>query len=250
MHDGRFFGDECEEDDEFGDATGEELLFLQQSVFYQAARVGINFLWISDKNINWALSTAKWYDMVAGKDPKESPDASCWLREAYVRSMFGDGQIRTWKNFERMLMQRDVEGATTVATVKYNLNSKSNSGRKDPNRMYEYSARRTDAANGQKKMIFLLDREFEQSLKGRTQVKITYLDNSKAKWNLNVSAFPVVLKYGTVEGLNDSKWKTVTFTINQIIKKGALNNEASLLVELDGNEDVTIKHVRVLRLKE
>lgn len=250
MHDGRIFSDESEEDDEFGDATGEELTFLQQSVFYQAARVGINFLWVNEKNIDWAIGTAKWYDLVAGKGPKESPDASCWLREAYVRSMFGDKQIRTWKNFERMLMQRDIEGAKTVATVKYNLNSKSNNGRKDPNRMYEYSARRTDAAKGQKKMIFLLDRDFEQSLKGRTQVKITYLDNSKAKWNLHVSVFPVALKFGTVEGLNDSKWKTVTFTIDQIIKKGALSNDASLIIELAGNEDVTVNHVRVVRLDE
>ncbi|WP_319501304.1 hypothetical protein [uncultured Draconibacterium sp.] len=248
FHDGRIFGDESEETDEFGVASDEEIRFMQQSIFYQAARVGINFLWVSEKNISLAPKVADWYCMVAGKGPTESPDASCWLREAYVRSIYGDKKIRTWKNFERLLMQRDMEGAKTLPVEKYNLNGDNNKGKKDPSRMYEYSARRTDTANGQTKMIFILNDEFEQSLKGNSQIKITYLDNTSSEWNLLVSTKNGTSKFGTIKGKNDGKWKTITFSVEDKINKGSLGNGASFIIDVKNRKDLTVKHARVIRM--
>jgi hypothetical protein len=65
---------------------------------------------------------------------------------------------------------------------------------------------------------------------------------------LSVSTRPDALKFGTVKGENDGKWKTATFLVNKPIRNGSLNNEESFFIELAGDQDITVKHVRVVRI--
>jgi hypothetical protein len=245
--DGRIFSDENEETDEFGAARGRELAVMARSPYFRAAQVGMNFLWVTAKTIAWAggdEGIAKWFTLVAGKGPRESPDAACWLREARVRGL-GSDQPRPWKNLERMLLQRDLPGAMSVPDERYNLAYVQLKDRADPG---EFTARRTDVANGQRRLAFRLDHEFRASLGGPVQIKVHYRDQTTATWTIRVATTggaSVDLEH--VTGRGDGGWRTATFVCEPPFAPGALGPEVDFAVQVVAGGDVTVRYVRVIR---
>lgn len=245
--DGRIFSDENEETDEFGRAAGKELAVMVRSPYFRAAQVGINFLWVSPATIDWVggeEGIGKWYTLVAGKRPAESPDAACWLREARVRGLDGP-EPRPFKNMERMLLQRDRPGAQSVPDELYDLAYVQLKDRADTR---EFTARRTDVARGQPALAFLLDREFRRSLRHPVQIKVHYLDKTKGRWTVRMAvAGGTTVDLGTVESRGDKKWRTATFTTEAAFVPGALGSEVDFTVQVLAGGDVTVRYVRVVR---
>lgn len=250
LRDGRYFGDENEEDDEFGTASGRELAFAARTPYFRAAQAGINFLWVSAKTIAWAgggEGIPGWYARVAGKGPKEAPDAACWLREAYVRGL--DGNFKSslpWKNLEHLLFQCDVEGARAVPAERYEMPYVSLKDRQKP---HEFTARRTDCAAGQNAIAFSLEPAFRASLDGAAQIKVHFLDNSRARWTVRTAAAGGRTRdLGVVEGRGDGRWKTATFEMPDAFATGALGKDIDFLVRALEGGDVTVRLVRVVRM--
>ncbi len=243
--DGRYYGDENEEDDEAGGAKGEALRFAVETPYFRAAQLGMRFLWVSTRTIEWAPEIAKWYTLTAGKRPAEAPDAVCWLREATVRlRLEGDIAPYAWKNLEHLLFQRDLDGARTVAARKLDLPYTSMKLREDPS---EFSARRTDAKSGQREMVFFLHPEFRDSIAGAAQLQVYFLDDAAAVWEARVSTAAGERVLGPVRGAADGAWKTASFEIDSPIRPGALRDGADLLLRVEGPEDVTVQRVRIVK---
>lgn len=244
--DGRCFSDEAEEDDEWGNEPFTRNLAAQSS-YFRAAQVGLNYLWISPTTLGWAGGAEGipgWFRLVAGKGPRDSPDAACWLRQASVRGL-GSDLSRPWKNMERMLMQRDIPGAITVATNRVAMPYVSNKARDDTD---EFLARRTDLAHGQDRIAFRLDPVFKRSLRYPVLIKVTYLDDTPATWTVRAAtAGGGSADLGTVIGNNDDAWRTATFVLKQPFSPGTLGADVDFAIVATGTENVTVRYVRVVR---
>ena len=249
LRDGRYFGDENEETDEFGDAKGRELDVAVRSPYFRAAQVGINYLWVTRQTVEWAggaKGIPGWFVNVAGKGPAESPDAACWLRETLVRGL-GTPAPRPWKNLERMLGQRDVPGARSVPTERYAMPYVSLKVREDPG---EFTARRTDRAGGQRALAFALEPAFRASLAGPVQIKVTYLDHAKTTWTVRSVSGGKLADLGIVHGRGDGAWRTATFATDEPPSAGAWGQGMDFAIHALGDADVTVRFVRVVRLNE
>jgi hypothetical protein len=120
-----------------------------------------------------------------GKTARDAPDAWCYLRESYVP----DRPNRNWKkampvkNFERWLYQRDAEGARATPAEKVEVPRQMFEYHKK--HLYDYTARRTHVARGQRLISFGLDDAFLSGGPHGVAVKITYLDRENAEWALS-----------------------------------------------------------------
>lgn len=246
MHDGRYFGDE-DETNEFEAATGEARAIVARSPYFRAAQVGLNFLWVSRETLEWVggdEGIARWYSLVAGKGPLQSPDAACWLREARIRLLTGP-EAAPWKNMERMLLQRDVEGARTVPAglVKMPYVQLMVRGKSE-----EYTARRTDVANGQTRIAFRLDPDFKASLAGPVTIRVHFHDNARSIWRVVVSgADGRAIDLGSVTGRGDGAWRTASFDCDRMMVPGVWSDPSDFSVEAESGGDVTVRYVRVVR---
>ncbi len=260
LRDGRLWSDENEETDEYDqwpagttDAQKADALPLAtRSPYFRAAQAGLNFLWVSPNTISWAGGNAgipNWFRLVAGKGPEESPDAAVWLREAKVRGLFGDysdDTAQTWKNFERLLMQRDVPGAMTQPAHSMIMPYVS---LKHRTAYEEALARRTDLATQNPAIAFQLDAAFKASLVYPVQIKVHYLDAAPAStWTVRVSTSNgVVHSLGTVVGEGMGAWRTATFDCDVPFIPGALSGDTDFDLHVADGGDLTVRYVRVVR---
>jgi hypothetical protein len=294
LRDGRYWGDENEEYDEykdpFGDGgnddgdllgKGKERDLAYRSSFFRAAQVGMNFLWtrsaissnpnrhgavqyasnnnptgsstVEDFDPDGPASVPLWFTRVAGKGPAESPDAAIWLREAEVRLIPGQPNPTTWKNFERLVMQRDILGANSQPSERYYMpyvSLKINSG--NPDDFREYTARSTNIGANQRKLAFKLDSGFRESLGNQSVlIKVHFLDKTNnATWQVDVAkgtGTPITI--GSVTESGDNKWKTATFTLSSA--DAPMQPDAAgmdfYIHKPGGSADVTVRYVRVVR---
>jgi len=112
-----------------------------------------------------------------GRTVEDAPDAWCELRESRIR--VGDRE-RPVKNFERWLVQRDRPGARTVPALPAVY-----AGAPD---VPEWTARRTDVANGSAAIELALDDRFLADGPHDVAIKVTYADAGEAAWELAVPA--------------------------------------------------------------
>lgn len=289
LRDGRYFGDENEarEYNPNGNPGAnppvppipqDVLDVYTRAPYFRAAQIGMNFLWVSNNTITWAThepatgaGVPKWFTLVAGKGPQQSPDAACWLQETQVKAASsGSPQtIAPWKNLERMLMQRDIEGANTVADEKVDFrytDAQGNAGTVDvqgidDNNRHVFRARRTNVGAGQRNIAFTLERDFRESLVYPVQIKITYRDKTNALWSVRQAvAGNTTVELGTVQGegagLVDPLWRTATFTVSQPFVPGALDVAGAPYGDIDfvvqvaegQTEDVSVQFARVVRV--
>lgn len=120
-----------------------------------------------------------------GQTVKSAPDAWCYLRESYVPgARVGKPGLKAApvKNFERWLFQRDADGARTIPAERVEIPKQMFEFARD--RLYEFTARRTDAASGQRQIRLALADEFLAGGPHPVAVKITYLDRGGAVWRL------------------------------------------------------------------
>ena len=247
LRDGRYFGDE-NETIEFAGSKGEVDAVLARSPYFRAVQVGLNFLWVSRETLDWVgegESIARWYTLLAGKGPADSPEAACWLREASVRGLTGP-EAAPWKNMEHLLMQRDVPGAMSVGDE---LHAMPYVQLKDRKNTAEYTARRTDLARGQDRMAFRLEAGFKSALTYPVQIKVHYRDKTRALWTVSIPAADGrMVDLGTVQGRGDQVWRTATFTVREPLFSGPSGGETDFAVRVLSGGDVTVRYVRVVKL--
>jgi len=214
---------------------------LSESSLMRAAQLGMKYLWTSREFINTAPEMFRWWTLIAGKGPKESPDAVCWLREDY----FWKGKRTiSWKNFERLLYQRDFADAGTRPAVKIERPAVSS----DPAGIhYDYGARATDVDNGFDKMLFFLEKEFKEALNSDLFIKVTFYDDSAAKWVLEVPSPTGRASSDIVGNVNDKNWKTVTFHLRKPAENKYLEHNADFSLRVVSGGDLTVKFVRVVK---
>lgn len=299
LRDGRYWGDENEEDDEYDDPThvpapdknyvrrplppGEAHELAYRSSFFRAAQLGMNFLWTENGPIDWAGNSdglftndplPTWFIAVAGKGPTESPDAACWLREAQIRYLplppYQDQTLKPteknhptqpWKNFERMLMQRDVPGAITrgAAWMLMPKVSLKKENPRQPREFAEFTARATNvtASPSQRSIAFRLEPEFKTSLgHSAVLIKVTYLDDTHATWEVRIAkgALPPV-SAGRLDQSGMGGWKTATFTVDAATLpfvpgdgSSPLGDDVDFSLHVpSGSSDLTVRYVRVVR---
>ena len=185
----------------------------------------------------------RWVEFSLGKTPQTSPDAWCWLREGYLAKWHNYQPI---KNFERWLLQRDMEpdGTTIpvekldISMLKYNYAS---------GKGYEFHARRTDQATGNRYIYFRSDPKFISGGPYKVLLKVTYLDTPKTEWCIEYTGENGVSRSESVVTTGSNEWKTVTFGIPDIRFSDAFQN-MDFRIALLGSVDVTVKLVRLIKL--
>lgn len=225
------------------DKAAAEQTHMTESAIMRMAQLGMNYAWTSKEFLTYAPRMFQWWTQTARKNPWESPDAACWLRQdtVYVKAHAAAYPI---KNFERFLYQRDQAGAQTVPALPVNRAAFWN----DPSgQHFDYSARATDVVNGSDKMIFSLESGFLNTLNAPFTIKITYFDNNASQWVLEVPSGGSYLPSATITGASDDTLKTVTFTINSIPDNTDLDDNCFFRLRVLNDQDLTIKFARVIK---
>lgn len=198
-----------------------------------------NFIWAEGGRDLMDPPLLCYVSLELGKNRRNAPDAWCYLRESVV----GWGKrARAVKNFERWLHQRDRPGCRTVATEKVAVQKQRG---RSPQHQYDFTARRTDRANGQTAIGFALDDAFLAGGCHRMAVKITYRDRGNARWAL---AYPTGQDEGRrfVQCGDTGKVRTATFFLSDARFHAPGLQPHFFIRALDG--DAVISFVRVIKL--
>jgi hypothetical protein len=140
-----------------------------------------NFVWIEPSMMNPEMTA--YLSLELGRNVNDTPDIWCYLRESYPnRHRDANGAPLPVKNFERWLYQRDQTGYTARATAKVHVPEQMQNYH--PDHYYDYTARTTDAANGNTAIGFAVDDRFLSGGPHRVAVKVTYHDQGPARWAL------------------------------------------------------------------
>jgi len=177
-----------------------------------------------------------------GKTAQDAPDAWCYLRESVVKR---GKQGQPAKNFERWLYQRDAEGARTLATGKIEVPPQMFEF--DRNHLYDLTARQTQSAKGQSLIRFGVDEAFLDGGPHPVAVKITYLDQAHAEWQLEYSAGDKMTATRKVTCGDSGAARTVTFILKEACFPGRGYTGLDLQIRAVRG-DAVIRFVRVVKL--
>ena len=211
--------------------------------------------WMYTNETNWNINPELniYFYLTAGKQVYNSPDAWCALREGKdVYQWWANNPERKdfyISNFERWLYQREVspEGITERTYLNYDDIDNSNS------RMFNdtsYEARKTIHANGADYIYFNVDDKFIKSGINNVQIKITYLDDFAGTWQLQYDGSKSTTQPVTITNSNDNKWKTITLSIPDAKFANSQNSGNDFRLYNGGNNDLTVRFVRVIKLQE
>ncbi|MGA1865656.1 MAG: hypothetical protein ACMUHX_11415 [bacterium] len=239
----RYFGDEIEALDWWNVVPEESLSLIWTATIFRAVQMGVRFLWITNGTDQYAPEVTHWYTLVAGWPPEESPEAVCWLREDYI---LRNDEVVTWKNFEHLLFQRDVDQGESFPKIP--VRRPICPALEPPDIDYDLTARSTCVTAGQDRLAFFMDGAFADSLSGPIQIKITYLDDTDSNWVLETTDHDgILLRSDTVSGQADGQWRTTTFTLSRPPKQGQLDQGADFCLMVETGGDLTVRFVRVIR---
>jgi hypothetical protein len=114
--------------------------------------------------------------------------------------------------------------------------------------LYDYTARRTDRANGQTSIRFGIDDAFLSGGPHRVAVKITYLDRDQAQWTLAYQTSGQQTATRSVTCGNTGKVRTVTFILPDARFPGEDDSGRDLQIQATKG-DAVIRLVRVIKLQ-
>jgi hypothetical protein len=199
-------------------------------------------LWNKDPVLNaWVLRSL-------GKTPRTSADAWCALREGrdkyqewsrYNRGFRGEWWVR---NFERWLMQREIEpDGRTVAVYEHTSTV--------PFNEHSREARRTDRAHGQNYIYFNVEDRFFKGAPNRMLLKITYLDNFSGSWwvEYDASDGQAYKRSASVANRGDGVWKTVSLDLPGAAFMGRQAGGMDFRIFCGGSNDITVRFVRLIK---
>ncbi|OHD61269.1 MAG: hypothetical protein A2096_07015 [Spirochaetes bacterium GWF1_41_5] len=218
----RFRGDENEEygrgwEWRFGPYEGHE--YRHRICSLRGLQMRQNFQMVSTETLKLNPEINEYVRITQGYRRENSPDAWAYLRECYPRT-----RAAGVKNIERWLMQRDLPGSMSVPDKKierFKLASDISE------KSYDFDARRTDRANGQDGLAFILDRVF-WAKPATALVKVTYTDIVAAKWLLHYAdARGEIRKSVAIENTGNGTLKTATIRIDSLAASGKFQPQRS-----------------------
>jgi hypothetical protein len=155
--------------------------------------------------------------IVQGYTRDFAPDAWAYLRETYP----GRGTVR---NIERWLLQRELAGSRTVPAERIDRFRVPGDAK---GKNYDFDARRTDLANGQRSMLFQLDPVFWPK-PSPAIVKVTAMDRAKTAWRLAyLDGKGALQRTESVSLSGDGTRKTVTFQLPELAATRSLPPDAA-----------------------
>jgi hypothetical protein len=113
--------------------------------------------------------------------------------------------------------------------------------------LYDYTARRTDRANGQTSIRFGVDDAFLSGGPHRVAVKITYLDRDHAQWAFTYQTSDQKTATRSVSCGNTGKVRTATFILQDAQFAGRGYTGSDLRIKATEG-DAVIRLVRVIKL--
>lgn len=203
----------------------------------RALQMRCKFLATNGMSMDLDRQLAAYVRRALGRQITDTPDAWCYLREAYVRGP--QNEALPLKNLERWLTQRDAPGAMTVPADR--LERTYGMTTDPPGHRSEFNARRTDVATGNDAIVFHLDDRFDAS--GGALLKVTWLDDSRAAWLVEYATTEGYQKTAAVTGKATGKVRTATFALPAL----AQVDGPELRLRCVGPGDVTVHFVRVVK---
>jgi hypothetical protein len=207
--------------------------YYVKMVTLKSLQLGMN--WLNIQHYGYALNpdVLQYSRKVLGRTAANSPDAWVALRSFHDSVYVGSGDtipgmpkaqafIRRakgeFRNWERFLIQREVSpGGRTTPTDK-NLRTAGT----DRNNGPSFDAIRTDVATGNDSIYFQINDGFAGTVRQKTALKVTYLDNA-SEWSLRyrTESTAVEIVSPIIVGRGSGRWKTVTFHLERMPKSGA-----------------------------
>jgi len=219
----------------------------------RALTMGIRFQYATETAYDLNPELSEYIQKSMGKTVEDSPDAWVMLNEGYTRS-YVDGRWRdvAMKNFEHFLYQRDLPEALTVETERKYRNQAGGEGAMvntpwSGDNYFDYTARRTDIANGSDRMYFDVEDRFIYNNSNAITLKVTYRDNSIARWYIEYDGTNgELLRSSSIQNIHDNIWKTATFTLYDTRFSNNLNHNQDFAI-ITENENITVKSVRIIK---
>lgn len=244
----RYFGDENEEyGDSWNGRFGEPGINPHRYRFALLASLQRHYRWLWTGPVAESLNPplSAYARLSFGKNIDTTPDAWAYLSQTPARSSVSP--VGWIKNIERWLVQRDVPGGMTVPVDRVDRDFAAGpEDWNDPTTWYDYTARRTDRAEGSPYIYFDLDDRFQ--LAGRALVKVEFRDVGEGAWRVEYMGYDDTLKSTpAVQNTGDGKVKTATFAVEDARFAGGLPHGMDLRIACDGPDDVTVRWVRIVR---
>jgi hypothetical protein len=183
--------------------------------------------------------------------PEYSPEISNILgvnRSDYqqIDSFFKNAKF-PYRNWERWISQREVapDGYTQPTHQVYSQSQfiKWNG--------FSYEAIRTDHQNQSNYIYFNVDDRFLKNQRTDVELKVTYLDDNNATWEIEYDALDgnPYKKTSQVVNQNSGKWKTTTFRISDAAFGNRQNGNMDFRIYNGGSQDLIVRFVRVIKLQ-
>lgn len=238
---GRAFGDENEEYSalmlpRFG--PWETFMHRFRESTLRALQLRRNFIWIESTMLDTELTC--YLSLSLGHNVETTADAWCYLRESWPRY---NGKPLQVKNFERWLYQRDKSGYEAKPTAKVYVPQEMQNYAEGY--YFDYTARQTDIATGNKAIGFALDDRFLKGGPHRVAVKVTYIDQGPAKWAFIYNEGKSVREMTT---WSHGNVRTATWILDDIWFNSKGMDFDFEIRALEG--DAIIKFVRVIKLDD
>lgn len=227
----------------FGPAEYEEYRWFTSSM--RLLQMRRNWEWIKKEAcFKWPEIT-RYVQLSLGKLPQNSPDGFCYLREGYTHAKEFGREGRAVKNFERWLLQRDIEpdGITTPA-LKFDLTGLHQWASA---RGYEYMARSTNINEGQNSLYFKTDENWFGDYKGPVKLFVTYLDSGESVFHILYRGKNKQSVTPSVKVQNSGTWKTAIFKIPEFKSDSSFNQNMDFKIVVTGNSDVVFQLVRLVK---
>jgi len=208
----------------------------------RAVQMRCNFLNTNSSSMDLDRQLTEYVRRELGRNIDNTPDVWCYLREGYVKDSSETNSLPL-KNFERLLLQRDLPGGMTQLADRIERTYEHTTDA--PDMRHEFNARRTDIASGNRYIYFDVDDRYQPS---QALVKVTYLDNADTSWALEYnSTSKADARSESVKGTGDGKVKTATFLLADAAFANKLEHGQDMRIVCDGPEDVTVHMVRIIR---
>jgi Beta-galactosidase len=245
--------------------------YFMKMATLKSLQLRMNWINATDTSYSLAPQVVEYARKTMGKTVENSPDAWAALRQWNDPTYLGDrippysdamGITRSdhqkidtlfknaqlpYRNWERWLIQREVapDGYTQPAQQVYDRTNfiKWNG--------FSYEAIRTDRQNQSNYIYFNVDDRFLLNKRTDVEIKVTYLDDNNATWELEYDALNGNLykKTSQVFNQNSGKWKTVTFRISDAAFANRQNGNMDFRIYNGGSQDLTVRFVRVIKLQ-
>ncbi len=254
---------------------GTRKYYFMKMATLKSLQLRMNWINTTDFSYSLAPQVVEYARKTMGKTVENSPDAWVALRQWNDPTYFDDrlpeyspenaellGVNRSnyeqihrflknsqlpFRNWERWLTQREVapDGYTQPTQQVYDRTNfiKWNG--------FSYEAIRTDHQTQNNYIYFNVDDRFLKNQRADVEIKVTYLDDNNATWEIEYDALNGNLykKTSQVFNQNSGKWKTTTFRISDAAFANRQNGNMDFRIYNGGSQDLTVRFVRVIKLQ-